>query len=93
MSELPPRASMQSSVYTDQRIARAKSVLEKNLNKSKGAEVSIVFLQKKHSLSDLLHLGQFKCADFSFLRNASICTKKSEWNSRFGEKVGIAPSK
>lgn len=40
MSELPPRASMQSSVYTDQRIARAKSILEKNLNKSKGAEVS-----------------------------------------------------
>lgn len=40
MSELPPRASMQSSVYSDQRMARAKSILEKNLNKSRGAEVS-----------------------------------------------------
>jgi hypothetical protein len=40
MSELPPRSSMQSSVYSDQRMARAKSILEKNLNKSRGAEVN-----------------------------------------------------
>lgn len=41
MSDLPPRPSMQSSVYSEQRITRAKSILEKNLNKSKGAEVSL----------------------------------------------------
>lgn len=40
MSELPPRPSMQSSIYSDQRITRAKSILEKNLNKSRGAEVN-----------------------------------------------------
>jgi hypothetical protein len=39
MSELPPRSSMQSSTYSDQRMIRAKSILEKNLNKSRGAEV------------------------------------------------------
>lgn len=39
MSELPPRSSMQSSVYSDQRTVRAKSILEKNLNKSRGSEV------------------------------------------------------
>jgi hypothetical protein len=41
MSELPPRASMQSSILSDQRMARAKSILEKNLNKSRGTEVSL----------------------------------------------------
>ncbi|OBZ85293.1 Transport protein particle subunit trs31 [Choanephora cucurbitarum] len=41
MSELPPRASMQSSIYSEQRTTRTKSILEKNLNKSRGTEVSL----------------------------------------------------
>ena len=44
MSDLPPRPSMQSSLYSDQRITRAKSILEKNLNKSKGAEVGLFYI-------------------------------------------------
>ncbi|PHZ07535.1 TRAPP I complex [Rhizopus microsporus ATCC 52813] len=32
---------MQSSIYSDNRITRAKSILEKNLNKSRGTEVSL----------------------------------------------------
>ncbi|CEG79263.1 TRAPP subunit trs31 [Rhizopus azygosporus] len=41
MSESIPRSSMQSSIYSDNRITRAKSILEKNLNKSRGTEVSL----------------------------------------------------
>ncbi|CAO3676304.1 unnamed protein product [Rhizopus stolonifer] len=41
MSESVPRSSMQSSIYSEQRSARTKSILEKNLNKSRGTEVSL----------------------------------------------------
>ena len=40
---------MQSSVYSEQRITRAKSILEKNLNKSKGAEVSLFQIYWTHA--------------------------------------------
>jgi hypothetical protein len=54
MSENPPRSSMQSSIYSDQRMARAKSILEKNLNKSRGAEVRYYTCIEMERLSKLV---------------------------------------
>ena len=42
MSESVPRSSMQSSIYSDHRAVKVKSILEKNLNKSRGTEVVII---------------------------------------------------
>ncbi|KAG0738572.1 hypothetical protein G6F57_005444 [Rhizopus arrhizus] len=41
MSESVPRSSMQSSIYSDHRTVKTKSILEKNLNKSRGTEISL----------------------------------------------------
>ncbi|KAI8096872.1 NO signaling/Golgi transport ligand-binding domain-containing protein [Halteromyces radiatus] len=36
-----PRLSTNSSIYTEQRVARGKTILDRNLNKTRGAEVSL----------------------------------------------------
>lgn len=45
MSVSLPRTSITSSIHSEQRIARAKSILERNLNKTKGHEVRYSFAQ------------------------------------------------
>lgn len=50
MSESVPRSSMQSSIYSDHRTVKTKSILEKNLNKSRGTEVIMIENNSKRKI-------------------------------------------
>ncbi|KAF1805773.1 NO signaling/Golgi transport ligand-binding domain-containing protein [Mucor lusitanicus] len=80
MSDLPPRPSMQSSVYSEQRITRAKSILEKNLNKSKGAEVSLS--AQTFLFSEMLQYAQKRVNGIQDLER-----KLNEFGYRVGSRV------
>ncbi|KAG2231967.1 hypothetical protein INT48_001276 [Thamnidium elegans] len=80
MSELPPRSSMQSSVYSDQRTIRAKSILEKNLNKSRGSEVSLS--AQTFLFSEMLQYAQKRVNGIQDLER-----KLNEFGYRVGSRV------
>ncbi|CAO0798615.1 unnamed protein product [Mucor circinelloides] len=80
MSDLPSRPSMQSSVYSEQRITRAKSILEKNLNKSKGAEVSLS--AQTFLFSEMLQYAQKRVNGIQDLER-----KLNEFGYRVGSRV------
>lgn len=80
MSELPPRSSMQSSIYSEQRMARAKSILEKNLNKSRGVEVSLS--AETFLFSEMLQYAQKRVNGIQDLER-----KLNEFGYRVGSRI------
>ncbi|KAL1930802.1 hypothetical protein VTP01DRAFT_10964 [Rhizomucor pusillus] len=78
MSVSLPRTSITSSIHSEQRNARAKSILERNLNKTKGHEVSLS--AQTFLFSEMLQYAQKRVSGIQDLER-----KLNE----FGYRVGI----
>ena len=76
-TNLSRTTSATSAAYSEQRLARAKSILERNLNKSRGAEVDLHNLVNRQCVIHLLDRSALVHRRFSFPRCFNI--PRNEW--------------